>query len=652
LKEKGETFMSIEAADAYAEARKAGKKEEAEGKGLPVLDQILQDPSEYAKERIGIREIPLEQIVGTKTEGRKGAMTGQFLPLLKEDSEFANKWMRLYDAQIEEGLRDPIKVYEYYHQYYVEEGNKRVSVMKFLGGNSIMADVTRILPKKEKTQKSQAYYAYLDFIREHHLDFIDFPKKEEYSQLEKLLSLGKEERMNREKERQIKAEYELFKKAFAQIKDEGMHLSVGEAFLLYLETYGLEGFTEKSRLELEKELLRIQADLRAFPKKLEAKIETQPLDKELKKRILLKPKVNVGFIYVKDEMRSAWTKLHLEGQEYVKHLMPEEVYTKSYFDANTLEEQISQIEKAIEDRAQVVFTTSPIMLRASIMMAAKYPKVQILNCSLNTRTGHLRTYFARNFEVQFLNGMIAGILSESDELGYIADYPFYGMISNINAFALGAKMVNPRARVFLDWSTAKQTLQTGHEIKNVDITYIAGEEFNTELNSPKMFGLYDLSKQRFMNLATRKYYWGEFYKQLLTSILNGSFRLIERHGNESINYWWGLSNGMLDLYLKDSLPKQTRRLIEVMKEHMSEGGFNLFSTEMKDQKGRIRNHENESMSLQEIADMDWLLENVVGKIPKLSDFTEEAQELIAQYGIYSLQEGSVDHGIEDPSDQR
>jgi len=644
--------MSIEAADAYAEARKAGKKEEAEGKGLPVLDQILQDPSEYAKERIGIREIPLEQIVGTKTEGRKGAMTGQFLPLLKKDSEFANKWMRLYDAQIEEGLRDPIKVYEYYHQYYVEEGNKRVSVMKFLGGNSIMADVTRILPKKEKTQKSQAYYAYLDFIREHHLDFIDLPKKEEYSQLEKLLSLGKEERMNREKERQIKAEYELFKKAFAQIKDEGMHLSVGEAFLLYLETYGLEGFTEKSRLELEKELLRIQVDLRAFPKKLEAKIETQPLDKELKKRILLKPKVNVGFIYVKDEMRSAWTKLHLEGQEYVKHLMPEEVYTKSYFDANTLEEQISQIEKAIEDGAQVVFTTSPIMLRASIMMAAKYPKVQILNCSLNTRTGHLRTYFARNFEVQFLNGMIAGILSESDELGYIADYPFYGMISNINAFALGAKMVNPRARVFLDWSTAKQTLQTGHEIKNVDITYIAGEEFNTELNSPKMFGLYDLSKQRFMNLATRKYYWGEFYKQLLTSILNGSFRLIERHGNESINYWWGLSNGMLDLYLKDSLPKQTRRLIEVMKEHMSEGGFNLFSTEMKDQKGRIRNHENESMSLQEIADMDWLLENVVGKIPKLSDFTEEAQELIAQYGIYSLQEGSVDHGIEDPSDQR
>lgn len=644
--------MSIEAADAYAEARKAGKKEEAEGKGLPVLDQILQDPSEYAKERIGIREIPLEQIVGTKTEGRKGAMTGQFLPLLKEDSEFANKWMRLYDAQIEEGLRDPIKVYEYYHQYYVEEGNKRVSIMKFLGGNSIMADVTRILPKKEKTQKSQAYYAYLDFIREHHLDFIDLPKKEEYSQLEKLLSLGKEERMNREKERQIKAEYELFKKAFAQIKDEGMHLSVGEAFLLYLETYGLEGFTEKSRLELEKELLRIQADLRAFPKKLEAKIETQPLDKELKKRILLKPKVNVGFIYVKDEMRSAWTKLHLEGQEYVKHLMPEEVYTKSYFDANTLEEQISQIEKAIEDGAQVVFTTSPIMLRASIMMAAKYPKVQILNCSLNTRTGHLRTYFARNFEVQFLNGMIAGILSESDELGYIADYPFYGMISNINAFALGAKMVNPRARVFLDWSTAKQTLQTGHEIKNVDITYIAGEEFNTELNSPKMFGLYDLSKQRFMNLATRKYYWGEFYKQLLTSILNGSFRLIERHGNESINYWWGLSNGMLELYLKDSLPKQTRRLIEVMKEHMSEGGFNLFSTEMKDQKGRIRNHENESMSLQEIADMDWLLENVVGKIPKLSDFTEEAQELIAQYGIYSLQEGSVDHGIEDPSDQR
>ena len=75
-----------------------------------------------------------------------------FLPILPENSEFARKWITLYEAQMEEGIRDPILVYEFMHRFYVQEGNKRVSVMKYLDASRIMARVIRVIPEKQMTR--------------------------------------------------------------------------------------------------------------------------------------------------------------------------------------------------------------------------------------------------------------------------------------------------------------------------------------------------------------------------------------------------------------------------------------------------------------------------------------------------------------------
>ncbi len=242
--------MSVEAADAYEKARKLAKRETREGDTPPVLDEILDPSVPYAQERVGQKEIPLDQIVGMKNEGRVSAFGKDFLPLLKPDSEFANKWMRLYDAQIEEGLRDPIQVYEYMHQYYVEEGNKRVSVMKYLGGKTILASITRILPPRDESEKSKQYYAYLDFAHTHNIDFIHLNEAGGYARLAQLLGLPKDYKLDAEQEKQLKSEYALFERAFHEVKTEDMHLDVGDAFLLYLEIYDVENFLEKSGSEL------------------------------------------------------------------------------------------------------------------------------------------------------------------------------------------------------------------------------------------------------------------------------------------------------------------------------------------------------------------------------------------------------------------
>ena len=89
----------------------------------------------------------------------------------------------------------------------------------------------------------------------------------------------------------------------------------------------------------------------------------------------------------------------------------------------------------MSDGNQVIFTTTPLLMPDSLKAALKYPEVQILNCSLNYAWKSIPTYYARMYEVKFLTGLIAGSMAKGENIGYEADYPIYGSIANINAFA-------------------------------------------------------------------------------------------------------------------------------------------------------------------------------------------------------------------------
>ncbi|MBP5262335.1 MAG: BMP family ABC transporter substrate-binding protein, partial [Clostridiales bacterium] len=94
---------------------------------LPVLDTIEEVKNATMRRSLGLLELPLSRIKGNKEAGRNSAFANNFMPLFEENTEFAQKWSALYDSYKQEGIRDAIKVYEYMNQYYVQEGNKRVS---------------------------------------------------------------------------------------------------------------------------------------------------------------------------------------------------------------------------------------------------------------------------------------------------------------------------------------------------------------------------------------------------------------------------------------------------------------------------------------------------------------------------------------------
>ena len=109
-----------EANEQYSRALKQGRKYHKDCilhgnyPYLQVLDEILDESMIAGRVDIGVVEIPIDQIVGTKTAGRRPAFAGNFMPLMSPDSEFAVKWKDLCAAHLgDEGIRDPIRCYEY-----------------------------------------------------------------------------------------------------------------------------------------------------------------------------------------------------------------------------------------------------------------------------------------------------------------------------------------------------------------------------------------------------------------------------------------------------------------------------------------------------------------------------------------------------------
>ena len=101
--------------DEYTKAFRLGKKDyqmrmlRGQKPTLPVLDDILPERISCSERPLGLVQIPIAQIVGTKTAGRSSSFAGNFMPILRENTEFATKWARLSTSHLEEGIQTPIK---------------------------------------------------------------------------------------------------------------------------------------------------------------------------------------------------------------------------------------------------------------------------------------------------------------------------------------------------------------------------------------------------------------------------------------------------------------------------------------------------------------------------------------------------------------
>ena len=531
----------------YKKACRMGKRDyqmrllRGERPTLEVLDSILPPNEGGSIVPLGLVQIPIDQIVGTRYEGRSNAFSGSFMPILDERTEFARKWANLSSAHEDEGIRDPIKAYEYMNRFYVEEGNKRVSVMKYYQAISIPGNVIRIMPKRTDEKENKIYYEFVDFYNLSKINYIWFSKEGSFLKLQKAVGKKAGESWTDDEKINFSSTYSRFTSAFEANGGKKLKITPGDAFLSFITLYGYRNLGEKTTTQIKELVIRSWEEFRLLENEQEIDLQMNPPSdkKPLFARILpagaSRPaKLKVAFIYEKTAASSAWTYAHELGRLHLNQTFPDELTTVCYdnISANLIEECL---EAAIANGCNLIFTTTPVFAPASVKAAIAHPNVRILNCSLNTSHRYIRTYYARMHEAKFLMGAIAGAMAENDRVMYIEDYPLFGSIANINAFALGARMINPRVQVFLEWSSKKNT-NLDDDLRLVQPSCISARDMVIPEDASRYFGLYHMADGRPHNLAMPLCHWGKFYEQLIRTIINGSWKQ-DSPSNKAINYW-------------------------------------------------------------------------------------------------------------------
>lgn len=628
----------------YIKAQKMGlkafKEKTAHGEYpyLPVLDEILSLADTEGEVNLGVMSIPLHHIVGTSTAGRTQAFASNFMPLLDYGSEFSFKWSNLVDAQINEGIHDAIKVYEYLNKYYVIEGNKRTSVLKFFDSSDIVAEVIRKIPKPSDDLEIRIYYEYMDFYKLNKINYIQFSKLGSYKKLIEATGYSSTTSWTEDECMDFASFHTAFFQAYNDMGGGKLkNITCGDALLFFLSLYPYSESKNMMRSEIRSKLQKIWSEIELLAEEDTVELLMDPTeDKKLVDNLLNKIRTTtkkIAFIYDKEPSVSNWIYGHELGRLHLEEVFGNAIETSSYILGEINSDAELVLEEACKDGNEIIFTVTPRLIKASLKVAATHPNVKILNCAPNSSHNTVRTYYTRMYEAKFLTGMVAGALCENNKIGYIADYPIYGVTASINAFALGAKMVNPKASVYLSWSSSKQS-DAEKLFWEEQINYISAQDMITPNDDSKKFGLYSVHNGERTNLAMSIYHWGVFYEKLINSIMKGSWKIEEESiESKALNYWWGLSAGVIDVICSNRLPSGTTKLINVMKYAIKSGIYHPFSGPLIDQNHVIRLSENELLQPEEILTMDWLVENIIGNIPVIDDLKDYAKPVVELRGV-------------------
>ena len=599
---------------------------------LPVLEEKVPNLASLSRLSLGIMPIPLNRVIGSVSRGRSYAFAEGFLPILEGGSEFASKWEHLCESVEQSGMNQPVTVLEYLGNYYVIEGNKRTSVMKYLDAREIEADVTRVYPPKSNDPEIVSYYEYCDFTRETGLYSLFLSRPGSYQKLVSLPGLRAGEKWTEDEILSLRKLFHYFSESYLTVMKGKTAQPCGDAFLLYLTAFGWEDVKDDDMAKTAERVRLMAKEFELREGRVNLVMEqVEPAPVPLIVTLFRPAKVKAAFLFNRSIEDSAWNYWHNLGRLEAEEKLGDKLETAACIVPSraNFEDEISHL---IKEGYTAIFATSPVMLNSAIEPALEHPNVRFLCCSLLSNYTNIRTYYIRFYEAKFLLGIAAGILSKNGKIGYIADYPIYGAPAAANAFALGARMVNPQARVYLNWFSASW-FNAEMPFEDPEIGVICNRDITAPNRDARDYGLYLRDNGEIVNIGTLIPRWGLFYRMMLERILNGTFNQAESKDNVT-NYWWGLGSDILDVAFSSRFDPYAARTVNHFRELIRDGSFTPFEGELRDQDGVLRCDADRRLTPAEILCMDYLADNIVGTLPGTEELIESARPLVRLQGIH------------------
>ncbi len=313
-----------------------------------------------------------------------------------------------------------------------------------------------------------------------------------------------------------------------------------------------------------------------------AKAETKETGKDIK----------AAFVYVGPVGDAGWTYAHNEGRK----AMAELPYVK---ETNFIESvpEGAESTRIITSLAQkgynLIFTTSFGYMDPTLEVAAKYPEIAFMHCSGYKTSENMGNYFGRMYQPRYLSGMVAGKMTKTNIVGYVAAFPIPEVIRGINAFTLGVRSVNPDAVVKVIWTQTwfdpakeRDAAESLLDVKADVITM--HQDTPAPLQAAEKRGAFAIGYNSIMQeqvpgawLTAPIWNWKAVYNKTAEEVHNGTWK------SEAI-WWGGMQEGLVDIApMSDLVPADVQALVNEKKAMIASGEFAIFSGEIKDNKGNV-----------------------------------------------------------------
>lgn len=370
-------------------------------------------------------------------------------------------------------------------------------------------------------------------------------------------------------------------------------------------------------------------------------------EKIVEKVVEVKPKIKAAWIYVGPVGDYGWTHAHDVGRRYVDNKF-------DWLETTGIENvRAGDVEGVVDMLIQqgytVIFTTSFEFMNPTIEAAKKHPNIIFFHCSGYKRAPNVGTYFAEFYQLYYLNGLMAGALTKTNKVGYVAAHPIPEVIRHINAFALGVKEVNPNAKVYVVWIHEWYAPQLAREAAEALIsqgcdvlaftedspTVIEVCEEHYKMGNPVyVFSHYSpmLSYGPDVVVSGQLVHWEKIYEDIIAKVYAGAYNTTNL---ENVDYWWMLREGAVELGADFGVPINPK-FIPILKEkvidHPEFGKISIYDLVMKrleqmseptvvfdpftgpiyDQEGNLRIPKGQRADHDLLWTINWFVDNVVG----------------------------------------
>jgi basic membrane protein A and related proteins len=327
-----------------------------------------------------------------------------------------------------------------------------------------------------------------------------------------------------------------------------------------------------------------------------------------------------AWVYVGPVGDAGWTYAHDLGRKAVEAEFGDKVKT-------SIVEKVPEgadAERVIRDLAtqgnKVIFATSFGYMEPMLKVAKDFPNVKFEHATGYKTADNMRVYDARFYQDAYVAGIIAGKMTKSNTLGFVASFPIPEVVRNINAFTMGALSVNPSVKTKVVWvstwfdppkesEAAQSLINQGADVllQNTDSTAVLQ---TAEKNGKYAFG-WDSDMSAFAakaHLASAIVNWGPYYSKSIKEAMDGSWKTgVTR---------WGMKEGQNDLVkMAEAVPADVQAKVKEVKEAIKAGTFEVFTGPIVDNTGKERLAKDAKADDDFKGKIDFYVKGVEGALP-------------------------------------